>query len=64
MPLRTEITTLRFWLLQKVQSMFHHNIRNLLKKSVRLICDTITKSDGEAGEQHRVHRGGVHHGAD
>ena len=44
--------------------MFHHNIRNLLKKSVRLICDTITKSDGEAGEQHRVHRGGVHHGAD
>ena len=51
-------------LLQKVQSMFHPDIRDLLKKSVRLICDTISESDGVAGEQHRVHRGGVHCGAD
>ena len=47
-----------------VQSMFHTDIRNLLKKSVRLICDTISEIDGVAGEQHRVDRGGVHHGAD
>ena len=44
--------------------MFHTDIRNLLKKSVRLICDTISEIDGVAGEQHRVHRGGVHCGAD
>ena len=44
--------------------MFHHNIRNLLKKSVRLICDTIFEIYGVVGEQHLVHRGGVHHEAD
>ena len=44
--------------------MFHPDIRNLLKKSVRLICDTIFEIYGVVGEQHLVHRGGVHHGAD
>ena len=44
--------------------MFHTDIRNLLKKSVRLICDTIFEIYGVAGEQHLVHRCGVHHEAD